>query len=84
MHLSMAFDFVAAHNLSAAQRQDEIIVRAVTRLADFPQLGRVGRIAGTRELVIPGTPYIAAYIVLDGAIAVLAILHGAQRWPVRP
>jgi plasmid stabilization system protein ParE len=83
MHLSTAFDFVAADNLPAAKRQDETIVRAVTRLADFPKLGRVGRIAGTRELVIPGTQYIAAYAVLDGAIAVLAILHGAQRWPVR-
>jgi plasmid stabilization system protein ParE len=81
--MSTAFDFVAAENLSAAKRQDEIIVRVITRLADFPQLGRVGRIAGTRELVIAGTPYIAAYAVLDGAIAVFAILHGAQRWPVR-
>lgn len=35
------------------------------RLLDFPASGRVDRIAGTRELVINGTPYIAAYATTE-------------------
>jgi len=30
-------------------------------LIETPEIGRPGRIEGTRELVIPRTPYIAAY-----------------------
>ena len=46
-------------------------------------MGRPGRIAGTRELVVPGTPYLIAYAVLEEQVVVLAVLHGAQRWPDR-
>jgi toxin ParE1/3/4 len=48
---------------------------------EFPESGRIGRIAGTRELVIPRTPYIAAYVVLDDKVRILRVLHGAQIWP---
>jgi plasmid stabilization system protein ParE len=60
---------------------DERIMAATRRLVDFPASGRVGRIAGTRELVINGTPYIAAYAVTETAVRVLRVLHGAQEWP---
>jgi plasmid stabilization system protein ParE len=50
-------------------------------LLDFPASGRVGRIAGTRELVINGTPYVAAYAVTDTTVRILRVLHGAQEWP---
>ena len=42
---------------------------------------RPGRVAGTRELVITGTPYVAAYAVTAETIRILRVLHGAQRWP---
>lgn len=35
----------------------------------------------TLELVIPRTPYIAAYMVTADRIRILRILHGAQIWP---
>jgi toxin ParE1/3/4 len=50
-------------------------------LAGSPGLGRPGRVAGTRELVIPLTPYIVPYRVRDDAVQIITILHGAQRWP---
>ena len=79
--LSSARDFIAEDSLSAANRQAETIVRAVMQLADYPEMGRPGRIAGTRELVIQGTSYIAAYRIRAQSIRVLALLHGARRWP---
>jgi toxin ParE1/3/4 len=54
------FSHIERENPKAAIHVDEEIVRAARRLLDFPESGRPGRIAGTRELVIPRTPYIAA------------------------
>jgi len=59
------------------------IVAHVGNLAQFPQTGRLGRILGTRELVITSTPYIAAYRIVGEDVVVLAVFHHAQRWPKR-
>lgn len=47
----------------------------------FPLSGRLGRVPGTRELVIHHTPYIAVYAVDDSVVRVLRVIHGAQQWP---
>ena len=65
----------------AAVKVDDQIVAAVRRLLDFPESGRPGRVAGTRELVVPRTPFIAAYVVNGDRVRILRILHGAQVWP---
>jgi toxin ParE1/3/4 len=57
------------------------IVNAVDRLESHPELGRPGRIFGTRELVVPGTPFLIAYRVRGGRLELIAVLHGRQRWP---
>lgn len=75
------FTYIEADNPSAAVVVDERIVTAVRRLIDFPASGRLGRVAGTRELVIGGTPYVAAYALTGTAIQILRILDGAQEWP---
>jgi addiction module RelE/StbE family toxin len=72
---------IAAENPTAALRLIERIRAAVTRLATSPALGRPGRAAGTRELVIPHTPYIVPYRVKNDVVQIITILHGAQRWP---
>ena len=74
-------DFVARNNPSSTDRIVMRIVDAVEILRDHPRLGRMGRIAGTRELVIAETPYIVPYRVADGDIQILAVIHGARRWP---
>jgi plasmid stabilization system protein ParE len=43
--------------------------------------GRAGRVPGTRELVIANRPFIAAYAIQKARIVILAVYHGAQRWP---
>ncbi|WP_081162004.1 type II toxin-antitoxin system mRNA interferase toxin, RelE/StbE family [Ensifer aridi] len=76
------FSYIERENPRAAVHVDEEIVRAARRLLDFPESGRPGRIAGTRELVVPRTPYIGAYVVMADSIRILRILHGAQIWPI--
>jgi toxin ParE1/3/4 len=60
-----------------------MIRNAVLRLADHPNLGLSGRVDGTRELVIPRTPYIVVYRVLDQRLRILSVIHGSRRWPER-
>lgn len=75
------FVHIEADNPSAAIGVDERIAAAARRLINFPESGRPGRVAGTRELIITGTPYIAAYAVTIETIRILRVLHGAQTWP---
>ncbi len=75
------FDFIEQENPAAAIRSDTKIEASIRQLLQFPESGRTGRVPGTRELVIAGTPYIAAYSVLSDRIRVLRVLHGAQIWP---
>ena len=53
------------------------IVAAVSLLSTQPEIGRPGRVLGTRELVIPHTPYVAPYRVRKGRVEVIAILGWA-------
>jgi toxin ParE1/3/4 len=76
-------DYLGGRDPRAARRiSDAIRSRAMT-LADQAGLGRLGRSAGTRELVVPRTPYIVAYTVdqVANAVIVLRVLHGARHWP---
>jgi toxin ParE1/3/4 len=57
------------------------IEESVTLLADHPELGRAGRVPGTRELVIPSTPYLIPYRVRGQRIDILRVFHGRRRWP---
>lgn len=75
------FAYIEADNPAAAAHIDERIVLAARRLLEFPDSGRSGRISGTRELVIPRTPFIAAYVVTGDTVRILRVVHGAQIWP---
>jgi toxin ParE1/3/4 len=80
-HLREIFEYMAADNPAAAVRTVERIRNAIRQTARMPNAGRLGRVGGTREVVVPGTAYLVAYRVLDDAIHVLAVLHGARKWP---
>lgn len=66
---------------AAANRVILRIASAINGLEQFPEIGRLGRIDGTRELVISETPYLAMYRVRKGNVYILALMHGAQQWP---
>lgn len=50
------------------------------RLAEFPALGRPGRVPGTRELVVHEN-CVVPYRVKDGTIQILRVHHVARLWP---
>ena len=57
------------------------ILTGVRSLVTFPHLGRAGRVPETRGLVVPNTYYIVPYRVKDNEVQILAVFHGARRWP---
>lgn len=75
------YQYIAQDNPSAARRLQEQIRERVTLLGNHPQLGRPGRIDGTRELVMVDNPYILPYRIQQERIEILAVYHGARRWP---
>ncbi len=80
-NLTAQLDWIADHDPWAAIDVGDTILAVVERLADHPAMARPGRVAGTRELVVVGTPYIVVYRIEAAAVVILRVLHGAQRWP---
>jgi toxin ParE1/3/4 len=79
--LAAIHEFIARDRREAADRQISLIYHAAESLAVFPEKGRPGRIAGTRELVVAGTSYLIGYRIRELSVRILGILHGARRWP---
>jgi len=80
--LDQAHDYIALSNSEeVADRITLKIVNSVLQLAAFPMSGRAGRVPGTRELVIANTPFLVAYAIDKARIVILAVYHGAHRWP---
>jgi len=80
--LDQVYDYIALSNSEdVAAAVVSRVVSRVEQLATFPMSGRKGRVPNTRGLVISSTPFIAAYAIEKDRIVILAIYHGAQRWP---
>ncbi len=75
------FDYIEAESPRSAVAVDEAIRDHVKQLLDFPESGRSGRVAGTRELVVTGLPYVVAYGISGDVVRILRVLHHAQEWP---
>lgn len=78
------YNHIEADNPRAADQVFLRIIAAVQALGDMSHRGRPGRWPGTRELVVPRTPYIVPYRVRGQVIEILRVFHGARRWPEGP
>ena len=81
VNLNAEAEYITEDNPAAAGRVVQKILRAVDLLKKNPAIGRAGRVAGTRELVVPGTPYIVPYRVRGEVLEVLRVFHAARKWP---
>lgn len=80
-NLDAEAEYIAEDNPAAAGRVVLRILRAVKLLKKNPALGRAGRVAGTRELVVVGTPYVVPYRVRGEVVEILRVFHAARKWP---
>jgi toxin ParE1/3/4 len=73
-------DYISDDNPDAAQALKDEIEDKTSRLPEHPQMYRVGRVDGTREMVVRPN-YIVVYADYPRTIAILRVLHAAQQWP---
>jgi toxin ParE1/3/4 len=71
-------NYISEFNPNAAQAVIERVLRSVDRLNTFPESGRYGQAAPTREIVVPGLPYIVVYAISNSDIEIIAVFHAAQ------
>jgi len=71
---------IAADNPAAARSLLKRIRSRITDLKDASHRGRPGRVPGTRELIIAGTPYIIPYQISSDQLRILRVYHGARQW----
>ncbi len=76
-----AYEYMAEENRAVAARTADQIWESTQLLARHAMAGREGRVAGTRELVIAGTPFLVAYRIEKNEARILAVLHAAREWP---
>ena len=74
-------DYLFEHTPERAEGLVRALYEAPATLLTFPNRGRSGKKASTRELVMTPLPYIVVYTVRGEVVYVVRILHGAQRWP---
>ena len=74
-------DYIATENPKAATDVVTRIRQQTLTLAEYPHVGRIGRVENTRELVINPYPFIVAYRVETDEIWILAVVHTSRRWP---
>jgi toxin ParE1/3/4 len=73
--------YIARDNPAAARRVVAAIERSVALVARYLASGRRGRVESTRELVVPGTPYIVPYRVRGHTLQILRVFHATRKWP---
>ncbi len=81
VNLDDAVKYIAADKPTAAAGVAQKIWDASQMLAEQPGLGRPGRVSGTRELIVPGLPYILPYFEKNGIVYILRVIHTSLKWP---
>jgi plasmid stabilization system protein ParE len=75
--------YIAQDDAAAARLVVQRVMGAVATLAEQPGLGRPGRVAGTRELVVEKTRYVVPYRVRGQTVVILRVFHPSRRLPGR-
>lgn len=74
-------EYIMEDDPAAALRVVSTIRESAPVLTEHPNIGRAGRVEGTRELVIAGLPYILPYQIAGQEIRILAVMHTSRKWP---
>jgi toxin ParE1/3/4 len=83
-HLDAISDYITERNPDAARRVGARIRETIDLLVAFPGIGHEGALSGTREMVVPGLPYIVVHRLETGdddTLVILGVYHGAQLRP---
>ena len=74
-------EYIAREDPDAAAKMYARIRERVDALAKRPELGRPGRVLGTREFMIGGYPYIIPYRIRGDELQVLCVFYTNRKPP---
>ena len=57
------------------------ILKTAWKVGQAPYSGGVGRVEGTREVVVPRSPCLVVYQISAHSVEIVAIWHAARLWP---
>ncbi|MEL0590609.1 MAG: type II toxin-antitoxin system RelE/ParE family toxin [Planktothrix rubescens PR222] len=80
-NLEILYTYISSDDADAARQTIVRIQDAVNQLAQYPFMGRYGRVEGTRELVIANTPYLVIYRVKEETVQIIRLLHASRKYP---
>jgi len=80
-NLDAALEYIAREDPEAAIRIYACIRERVAALALQPNMGRPGRVFGTRELVIERYPYLVPYRIHENEVQILRVFHTSRKPP---
>lgn len=78
--LAAIFEYILTDNPGAALKVVGQIEAAADRLLEFPRKGRPGIDPASRQLVLPGLPYIIFYTIVADILYITNVTHGARDW----
>ncbi len=70
--------YIGLDDREAASRMAAKLLDAGNTLKTFPNRGRPASVAGMRELVVSGTPYLFVYQVSRDSVQIAHVWHSAQ------
>jgi toxin ParE1/3/4 len=54
----------------------------IERLRDMPKIGRIGRVFGTRELVMQNFPFLVVYRIRKEYLEIINLIHQSKNYPI--
>jgi addiction module RelE/StbE family toxin len=74
------YAFIAEDDPRAADELDRLFKKQANHLLTFPEMGKPGRVAATRELVVH-KHYMLVYACTGATVAILTVLHTSRQYP---
>jgi toxin ParE1/3/4 len=80
-HLRQIVEYLHGESSGGAITTRRRILETVMRVGQMPYSGRIGRTDGTREAVVPRSPFIVVYEISEQTVEIVGIWHTAREWP---
>lgn len=81
--LRREYEFLRSRDVVNALAVRDRLIRAAATLSEFPDRGREWRVPGSREMVVPGLPYVLIYRVKGDEVLIASLFHTSRNWPQR-
>lgn len=74
--------FLALDEEEKAKHIISRLIKTANTLSQYPLLlGRIGRMEGTREVVVKKLPYILVYRIIPESVKILRVIHTSREFP---